>query len=421
MARSLLNVERFAKSLALSDQVIRSLDAGWSVLEELQKDELSTRVDEARLSQPLCTIVQIALVDLLRSWNIVPVSVVGHSSGEIAASYAAGFLSLQAAVSTAYYRGLVVGLKKETSETFRGAMAAVRSTQSELEALLSQLQTGIAHVACHNSPNSFTVSGDESAISELIDLCSSKDVWARKLLVNVAYHSPKMLSVAEEYRAALSAVDFGSDHSRPPTCEQFSSVTGQKIDSGDIGADYWVQNLTNPVLFSDALLEMCIKSKGRASTRSKKISSIDVVIEIGPHSALAAPVREIIKSQPALTKITYLSALSRQIDALSTVMSLASKLYDRASPVNIPVINNQKDQEFVPLLVDLPSYPWNHSTRYWCEPRAHIEYRSIKWPRHDFLGSQLKFANKLEPRWRNWMRLSEMPWLRDHRVQSLVR
>ena len=72
MARSLLDDEQFRKSLDLCNEVLESLGAGWSVIEELRKDESSSRVNEAVLSQPLCTIIQIALVDLLSSWSIVP-------------------------------------------------------------------------------------------------------------------------------------------------------------------------------------------------------------------------------------------------------------------------------------------------------------------------------------------------------------
>lgn len=47
-------------------------------------DKASSRVDEPTISQPACTALQVALVDLLASWNIRPSVVTGHSSGEIA-------------------------------------------------------------------------------------------------------------------------------------------------------------------------------------------------------------------------------------------------------------------------------------------------------------------------------------------------
>jgi acyl transferase domain-containing protein len=106
---------------------------------------------------------------------------------------------------------------------------------------------------------------------------------------------------------------------------------------------------------------------------------------------------------------------------VDTVLKVASRLFERGCPVNIQAINQPIHPECPPILVSLPNYPWNHSTRYWAEPRVHINYRLRRWPRHDLLGVSVKFSNALEPRWRNWIRLSELPWLRDHRVQSLVR
>jgi acyl transferase domain-containing protein len=102
------------------------------------------------------------------------------------------------------------------------------------------------------------------------------------------------------------------------------------------------------------------------------------------------------------------------------VLKLASRLFDRGYAVDIQAVNQAAHQGHPSQLVKLPSYPWNHSTRYWAEPRVHMDYRLRKWPRHALLGAPVKFSNALEPRWRNWIRLAELPWLRDHRVQSLV-
>lgn len=55
-------------------------------LGEILKDKDTSNVNDPAYSQPLCTALQIALVDLLRSFKIIPSAVVGHSSGEIAAA-----------------------------------------------------------------------------------------------------------------------------------------------------------------------------------------------------------------------------------------------------------------------------------------------------------------------------------------------
>lgn len=53
---------------------------------ELNMTAKESNIDDPVLSQTLCTVLQIALVDHLRSFNIVPSAVAGHSSGEIAAA-----------------------------------------------------------------------------------------------------------------------------------------------------------------------------------------------------------------------------------------------------------------------------------------------------------------------------------------------
>ncbi|RYP64434.1 hypothetical protein DL769_006675 [Monosporascus sp. CRB-8-3] len=54
------------------------------------------------LVMPLCTAVQIGLVDLFAAIGVEPAAVVGHSSGELAAAYAAGALTSKEAITGAY-------------------------------------------------------------------------------------------------------------------------------------------------------------------------------------------------------------------------------------------------------------------------------------------------------------------------------
>jgi acyl transferase domain-containing protein len=89
-----------------SDKILTGIGCEWCLEEELLKDDSASRVGQSEISQPSTTAVQIALVDLLDSLRIKPQSVVGHSSGEIAAAYAAGALSHEGAIEAAYQRSL---------------------------------------------------------------------------------------------------------------------------------------------------------------------------------------------------------------------------------------------------------------------------------------------------------------------------
>ena len=124
---------------------------------ELNKDEATSHINDANISQPACTAIQLALTDLLRSWGVLPSAVVGHSSGEIGAAYAAGILTLESALAVSYYRGMVTLLLKKKFPGLKGSMMAVGSTKEEITPLIEQLVTKEARIACFNSPTSLTI------------------------------------------------------------------------------------------------------------------------------------------------------------------------------------------------------------------------------------------------------------------------
>ncbi len=139
---------------------------------------------QAEFSQPLCTALQIALVDLLATWSITPSAVVGHSSGELAAAYAAGALSAKDAVIAAFYRGQVCKTAKKT-----GGMAAVGLGKEDVSPYLAP---GV-RVACENSGSSVTLSGDIKVLEKVMAKIKEArpDVLVRRLQVEMAYHSRK--------------------------------------------------------------------------------------------------------------------------------------------------------------------------------------------------------------------------------------
>ena len=86
MASELISYPVFRISLQDATRFLKSLGCTWSALDELFKDEDKSNIDSPDYCQPLCTALQVAIVDLLRSFAVKPSVVVGHSSGEIAAA-----------------------------------------------------------------------------------------------------------------------------------------------------------------------------------------------------------------------------------------------------------------------------------------------------------------------------------------------
>ncbi|CAI7581498.1 unnamed protein product, partial [Penicillium palitans] len=178
----------------------------WTIHEELLASKESSRLAEGALSQPLCSAVQILLVDILRAAGITFTAVVGHSSGEIGAAYAAGILSAKDAVRIAYFRGMHAKLAASPSPSPnapRGAMIAVAESPDAARVICANDFQGHLQLAAINSSFSVTLSGDEDAIDAAESLLKAKGMFARNLKVDTAYHSAHMASCADLYYDSL--------------------------------------------------------------------------------------------------------------------------------------------------------------------------------------------------------------------------
>ena len=366
-------------------------------------------MNEIRLSQPLSVALQLCLVNLLRSWNITPSAVTSHSSGEIAAAYAVGALSFKEALGVVYYRGELAQIHHERLPLAGGMLAAGLDAENA-ETYLKDTPGGTVVVACHNSPNSVTLSGDMPAIDEVTSRLEKDGIFARKLNVPLAYHSHHMSHMAQDYTDSLKAILPGT-----PSWNGIlfaSPVTGDIVTSPKVlSAEHYVRNLTSPVLFSQAFERMCfgeMTSNGSPRPASQEVN-VDLIVEIGAHSTLSGPIRQILKDR----KILYVSCLKRVVNAVDTMQDAACDLLGSGYPVAVRAANAHENGRFVP---GLPSYAWNHTSTYWTEPRAYREYRYKRFPPHELLGSPVSGGNKLAPTWRNFLRVSEISWLKDHKL-----
>ena len=374
-------------------------------IDELSKDASTSRVGNASLSQPLTTAIQIALVDLLASWNIKPARVVGHSSGEIAAAYCAGALTQESAMAVAYHRGKVASRVKDSRD---GAMLAVGLSEEEAKAVIGTIGKDCIKIACVNSPSNVTISGDRLSTLKLSSILQARGVFVRELAVEVAYHSHHMEVMADWYLAALQGLPVIGDSE----VEFHSSVSGKRINTADLEAGYWVSNLVNTVQFSRCMHSLLIL--GDSST------VVDILVEIGSHSALQGPIKQILQhhSQLSPSSVQYNSALVRNANAVHTCHNLVAQLLVKGIPINLNAVNFALGLGNTKVLVDLPPYTWNHSISYWAETANNREQGEKANPRNDILGIRAKDSISKEPRWRNIIRTSEIPWVNDHVVQS---
>ncbi|KAI1505135.1 iterative type I polyketide synthase [Biscogniauxia marginata] len=423
MGRELLVYPLFAQRIRQADEYYKSLGASWSLIDELDQTKDGSRLNEPWLAHPSCTALQMAVVDLLESWGITPKRVVGHSSGEIAAAYCAGKLTQESAWKTAYYRG-VVSAKQLTA---KGSMIAVGLSPAELAPYLEQInQDGPGEIicACLNSPKNTTVSGDDDKIEVLQRVLNEKKVFARKLSVKNAYHSAHMKEVSAKYMALLGDLPKPTETTRA-SIEYFSTLTGEKIEDAYLPASYWVDNLVSPVKFMDGFLSMLSGKvqKGQATLKlnsSGRGLSIDLLLEIGPHSAMQSAVRENIATRSDAAAIMTLGLLNRSNANLANVLKSVGQLCIRGYPVDLLAVNQVEPGRVPSLMVQLPSYSFNHGERNIFESRLVKNYRLRKHPRHDLFGAPVSDWNQEHPRWRHYFNVEEQPWLRDHQITDSI-
>ena len=153
----------------------------WTIIEELSKATETSNIYRAEFSQPLCTALQLGLVAVLKSWGVTPDAVVGHSSGEICAAYAAGILSLRDAMVVSYYRGLVLG--RCPAQKSEGSMCAVGLNEGDSKTLIEDF-AGHVQIAAVNSPSSCTLSGNVGAIREIVKQLAEEKRFCRELKVD---------------------------------------------------------------------------------------------------------------------------------------------------------------------------------------------------------------------------------------------
>ena len=309
-------------------------------------------------------------------------------------------------------------------------MVAVGLSESEALPYIDQVahQFGVRGltIACFNSDSSITISGDKDQVDALETLLIEEKAAAfvHRLKVNVAYHSAHMNDIASRLQALIQDIQVEEPRNQPETI-MISTVTAKEISKNQLcSAEYWIRNLVSSVHFGHALSQLCkitnSKNQAKIDRSHLRVAFVDVLIEIGPHSALRGPVRDILKACSNDTT-TYKSALVRKSSASRSILDTMGHLHCRGCCVDFGQIN-QLHCTSKPLvaLAHLPQYPFDHSKTYWSESRISRSFRFRKHSRHELLGKPISDWNPIDARWCHYIKISEIPWVMDHQVSNAL-
>lgn len=418
MGRELLDLwPVFTSSLHRANRHISLLGCDWDLVTELTRGSEESRVDEPRYGQPLSTAIQLALVDAITSLGLSPCAVAGHSSGEIAAAYAADYLSFEDAMTVSYHRGRLASALIARIMDKKGGMIAIGVASWVAEkyiASLGRLDAAKLTIACYNSPSSVTVSGDDDAILRLSEKLTADGVFNRVLRTSgAAYHSSWMRQIEHEYCEALDGITLLGSGDRTRVA-MFSSLTGDGLGRADLEDNYWIKNLVSPVFFEDAVWNMCQPDQAGEST-------VDFILEIGPHSTLEGPVKQTIQSLHGAAKdIKYMPTLKRKTHAVETLLASLGRLYADGVVFDFHLANNGFDPQLPALLEDAPPYAFDHSQTYWHSTRVSKAYTNREFLPHELLNNLSPEAHRLEPCWRTFLDTDRVPWLLSHVIEGQI-
>nr|ALD82524.1 polyketide synthase [Nannocystis sp. MB1016] len=388
MGRQLLAEEPvFRARLTECDRAIQA-EAGFSVLAALTESD-ATAAGQIDVVQPTLFAVGLALAALWRSWGVEPDVVIGHSMGEVAAACLAGALSLNDAVAVVCRRSRL--LRRISG---RGEMALVELPLADAQDALRHRADRVS-VAVSNSPRATVLSGEPEALAEVLAELAARQVFCRRVKVDVASHSPQVDPLRPDLLAALAEL-------RPRRAELplRSTVFGAPLAGPELDAEYWVANLREPVRFAETV--QALLREGHA-----------LFVELGPHPVLTGAVEE-IRQTLGITGAAVGSTRREQPERAALLESLATLWVHGLEPAWSGVFPAGGRR------VPLPSYAWQRE-RHWIAAGPARAPQRERTGLHPLLGEALSLSTQPSTRvWERTIDPARLPWLADHRVRGVA-
>ncbi|SAL65187.1 beta-ketoacyl synthase [Caballeronia peredens] len=367
-----------------ADRIFQRI-AGFSILAEMLRDEAHSEITRTVYAQPANFMVQWGIVAMLRAAGVRPGAVIGHSVGEVTAAAVSGALSLEDALRVAHERSR---LQATTAGT--GSMLAVGAARQDVEALLEAFG-GRVGIAAVNGPNTITLAGETAAIEEIAEEFTRREVFNRVLNVEVPYHSHLMEPILDDLRTALRGIT-----ARPPAIPVISTVTGRPFDGPAFDADYWTQNVRQPVAFMQAV--QTLLDEGFVT-----------FVEVGPHPVLASALRDSAKvraNEIRLVETLRRNEANHEPERLRVQRAVA-QIFASGAGIDWTALNGRGR------LVALPNYPWQRQ-RLWMESER-AAYQRIAPTDRPLLGCEHFPAHHV---WLNDLEHQNVAWLKDHVVSG---
>ncbi len=331
-ARLLADAPVFADAIGDCERAL-SAHVDWSLRDVLTEAEGAPSLERLDVVQPVLFSVMVSLARLWQSFGVRPAAVLGHSQGEIAAAYIAGALSLDDAAKVVALRSKALGALSGD-----GGMVSLQLDLETVEELTARWDGRIS-LAAVNGPVSVVVSGDASALDELMDACEREGKRARRVPVDYASHSAHVERIEDELSEVLAGLEPG-----PAEIPFYSTVDDTWLDTTEMDAGYWYRNLRQTVRFE-------------AGTRALLEQNYDAFVEISPHPVLGMAIQQTIDGMDLDGEPAVVGSLRRDEGSPARFLRSVAEAHVRGVEVDFtPVTGGRR--------VELPTYPFQREN-YW--------------------------------------------------------
>ncbi|USD27188.1 SDR family NAD(P)-dependent oxidoreductase [Pseudoalteromonas sp. SCSIO 43201] len=364
----------------------------WSLIDKMHNG--GDEIHETQYAQPAIFACQIALFQLLTSYGIKADAIVGHSAGEVAASYCAGVYSFEDAIRIIYHRS-----RLQQTTTGEGKMLAVGISQAQAQTLCNEYPNKVS-IAAINSSTAVTLAGDTDTLSEIAAQLDAEGEFAKFLNVDVPYHSPVMDKLEQPLLDALALLSPSE-----PSIALYSTVTGSLTQQQDWHAEYWPKNVREPVYFEKAINTLLD-------------NGVRNFIEISPHAVLCNVIKQVASDLSVFTTPLILRNEDDEVQFAAALGALA------VSGLLAPKLALNAINCFPNHTIKLPNYQWQHQS-YWLEhPDVQLARVENKQKRDAFsdlclptLGQQLLSH---QPIFQTKVNVKKQPYWSGHQVGTEV-
>jgi len=300
--------------------------------------EATERLTQTAFTQPALFVIEYALAKLWLEWGVKPAAMIGHSIGEYVAACLAEVMSLEDALKVVAMRG------KLMQSLPGGSMLAVPLPESEVESLLGPRLS----LATVNAPQLCVVSGESSAITELEERLSAREVRTRRLHTSHAFHSAMMSDIIAPFTEFMGRINLKS-----PRTPYISNVTGRWITNEEAtDPRYWATHLRQAVRFSDGLRELLVDPRR-------------ILLEVGPGQTLSSLAKPQLGQAGRTGEAMVLSSMRHAQDEkadVAFILNSLCRMWVKGAKVDWNGFHKDEKRRRIPI----PTYPFERQ-RYWIE------------------------------------------------------